>query len=220
MNNPNNVGEDIDNLNEELMGKWRKGLKRIKHSSLGGNNMNYEDRIYHDGYLDGYYAGMELYHSDTEMTDEEKARRKKRRRARAVALGVGIPVGAAAAGAAIALPLALRKRKARTPKAWRKLKRVDPKIVYGVETPKRYDAKTGRPIYDRYGFDFDPVKVDEDRRIHNSWTVWDHDNKKEVELSLNEGGLWDKDAWAARKRKRVKGFRRTPGAYRGTKNYN
>lgn len=117
MNNPNNVAEDIDNLNEELMGKWKKGLKNIKHSNLGGNNiMNYyEDEIYHsaysDGYLDGYYAGMELYHADTEMTEEEKAKRRKRRRA--VALGVGIPAGAAALGAGIAIPLALRKRKKR-----------------------------------------------------------------------------------------------------------
>lgn len=56
--------------------------------------MNYEDEIYHSGYLDGYYASMELYHADdSEMTDEEKARRKKRRRK--IALGVGIPVGAA-----------------------------------------------------------------------------------------------------------------------------
>lgn len=83
VNNPNNVGEDIDNLNEELMGKWKKGLKRIKHSSLGGNNMNYEDEIYHSGYLDGYYASMELCHADetagNEATKEDKkAMRKKK----------------------------------------------------------------------------------------------------------------------------------------------
>ena len=216
MSNPNNVGEDIDNLNEELMGKWRKGLKNIKHSSLGGNDMNYEDEIYHSGYLDGYYASMELYHSDdSEMTDEEKAKRKKRRVARAVSLGVGIPVGAAALGASIALPLALRRRKARTPKAWRKLKRVDPKIVYGAATPKRYDAKSGRPIYERYGYDFDPVKADEKRYLNNRWTFWNHDNKKEENVPGD--GFWDRNTWAARKRKKVNGFRRNPGAYRGTK---
>lgn len=67
----------------------------------------YEDRIYHDGYLDGYYAGMELYHADemasNEMTEEEmrarrraemKARRRKRRRN--FALGTAGAVGATA----------------------------------------------------------------------------------------------------------------------------
>lgn len=159
MNNPNNVAEDIDNLNEELMGKWRKGLKNIKHSNLGGNNMYYEDEIYHDGYLDGYYAGMELYHADTEMTEEEKARRRKRRRA--VALGVGIPAGAAALGAGVAIPLALRKRRKRNrlglpgPTVPRlpapKLKRVhvDPS---DVEEAIGWDFKRNRPRYrsDKY----------------------------------------------------------------------
>ena len=71
----------------------------------------YEDRIYHDGYLDGYYAGMELYHSDdSEMTEAdirraEKARRReemrarRRKRRRNFALGTG----AAVAGGALAL---------------------------------------------------------------------------------------------------------------------
>lgn len=35
----------------------------------------YEDRIYHDGYLDGYYAGMELYHAD-EMDSNEMTKKK------------------------------------------------------------------------------------------------------------------------------------------------
>lgn len=174
--------------------------------------MNYEDEIYHSGYLDGYYDSMELYHSDdSEMSEEEKAKRKKRRRARAVALGVGIPVGAAALGASIALPLALRKRRARTPKAWRKLKRVDKKIVYGTETPKGWDLKRNRPIYS-YGYDFDPVKADEKRYLNNRWTVWDHDEKKEVNIPGD--GVWDRDTWAARRKKKVKGFRRNPGTYR------
>lgn len=69
----------------------------------------YEDRIYHDGYLDGYYAGMELYHADemasNEMTKEEmrarrraeaKARRRKRRRN--FALGTAGTAGAVALG--------------------------------------------------------------------------------------------------------------------------
>ena len=74
----------------------------------------YEDEIYHsaysDGYLDGYYAGMELYHSDdSEMTEEErKARRKKRRRN--IALGVAGVAGAGAAGYAIARGLRKRGR--------------------------------------------------------------------------------------------------------------
>lgn len=45
--------------------------------------MYYEDRIYHDGYLDGYYASMALCHADPEMTEEttkedRRARRKKK----------------------------------------------------------------------------------------------------------------------------------------------
>ena len=48
--------------------------------------MNYEDEIYHSGYLDGYYAGMELYHADdSEMTEEEKAKARRRRRRRNIA---------------------------------------------------------------------------------------------------------------------------------------
>lgn len=63
-----------------------------------GDTMNYEDEIYHSGYLDGYYDSMELYHADDEMTEEErKARRRKRRRN--IALGVlgggGVALGAA-----------------------------------------------------------------------------------------------------------------------------
>lgn len=121
--------------------------------------MSYEDEIYHSGYLDGYYAGMELYHADTEMTEEEKARRKKRRRA--VALGVGIPAGAAALGAGVAIPLALRKRRKRNrlglpgPTVPRlpapKLKRVhvDPS---DVEEAIGWDFKRNRPRYrsDKY----------------------------------------------------------------------
>lgn len=74
------------------------GLKRFVIRKRG-NNMSYEDRIYHSGYLDGYYASMELYHSD-EMTDEEKiqkaleedrkARRKRRRRNFAIRTAVGL----------------------------------------------------------------------------------------------------------------------------------
>lgn len=70
----------------------------------------YEDKIYHDGYLDGYYAGMELYHADemasNEMTKEEmrarrrdeiKARRRKRRR------NFALGTAGAVAGGALAL---------------------------------------------------------------------------------------------------------------------
>ena len=54
--------------------------------------MNYEDEIYHSGYLDGYYASMELYHADdSEMTEEERrARRKRRRRNFAIRTAVGL----------------------------------------------------------------------------------------------------------------------------------
>lgn len=138
----------------------------------------YEDEIYHSGYLDGYYAGMELYHADdSELTEEEKARRKKRKRARAVALGVGIPVGAAAVGAGIALPLALRKRKARTPKAWRKLKRVE---AYNTITPNGWDFKRNVPKYP-FG-NYDPSETKYRRKLHNRYTVWDHDQKKEADI--------------------------------------
>lgn len=71
----------------------------------------YEDRIYHDGYLDGYYAGMELYHADemdsNEMTKEEmrarrraemKARRRKRRRNFALGTAGAVGAGALALG--------------------------------------------------------------------------------------------------------------------------
>lgn len=99
VNNPNNVAEDIDNLNEELMGKWRKGLKNIKHSNL-------EDDLYHsaysDGYLDGYYASAELYHSDEETREERAKRRARRRLGGYIALGVGVPAGVIALGAGIA----------------------------------------------------------------------------------------------------------------------
>lgn len=109
MNNLNNAAQDIDNLNEELIGKWKKGLKNIKHSSLGGNDMHYEDEIYHSGYLDGYYDSMELYHSDdSEMTEEEKARRRRHRRN--IALGVAGAAGVAAGGYAIGRALHKRKR--------------------------------------------------------------------------------------------------------------
>lgn len=71
----------------------------------------YEDNLYHsaysDGYLDGYYAGMELYHADDEMTEEDRKARRKRRR-RNIALGVAGAAGAGAAGYAIAR--GLRKR--------------------------------------------------------------------------------------------------------------
>lgn len=71
--------------------------------------MHYLDEIYHSGYLDGYYAGMELYHADdSEMTDEEKEKARRKRRRRNIALGVG---GAAALGVGgYAVGRALRKR--------------------------------------------------------------------------------------------------------------
>ena len=99
MSNPNDVAQDIDNLNEELMGKWKKGLKNIKHSNL-------EDDLYHsaysDGYLDGYNASMELYHSDEETREERAKRRARRRFRRNIALGVGTTAGIVGLGAGIA----------------------------------------------------------------------------------------------------------------------
>lgn len=71
----------------------------------------YEDEIYRDGYLDGYYAGMELYHADGEMTEadrrreemrarrREEMRARRRKRRRNVALGTA----GAVAGGALAL---------------------------------------------------------------------------------------------------------------------
>ena len=101
--------------------------------------MYYEDEIYHSGYLDGYYAGMELYHADdSEMTEEERrARRKKRRRN--IALGVG--AGAALGVGGYAVGRALRKRKG--PKGIPRVK-VDPR---DVETPIGWDFKRNKPRY-------------------------------------------------------------------------
>lgn len=67
-----------------------------------GNNMSYEDEIYHSGYLDGYYDSMELYHSDDETREERAKRRARRKFGRTVALGVGTTAGVAALGVGIA----------------------------------------------------------------------------------------------------------------------
>ena len=136
--------------------------------------MNYEDEIYHSGYLDGYYASMELYHADdSEMTDEEKARRRRRRRN--IALGVG---GAAALGVGgYAVGRALRRnRRARTPEAWRKLKRVkvDPS---DVETPIGWNHEKNKPKYK-----WDDLK-DSEYEIYRRFVrdeAWDHNQKKMV----------------------------------------
>lgn len=178
MNNPNNVAEDIDNLNEELMGKWRKGLKNIKHSSLGENNMNYEDEIYHSGYLDGYYASMELYHSDdSEMTDEEKAKARRRRRRRNIALGVAGAAGVAAGGYAIGR--ALRKRGKVRPKSVKQsgptLERVYPAGL-DIETPIGWDHKNNKPKYKTD--DLNTWRYNAYKRNLKSH-FWDHDKKEE-----------------------------------------
>lgn len=175
MNNPNNVGEDIDNLNEELMGKWRKGLKRIKHSSLGGNNIYYEDKIYHDGYLDGYYAGMELYHAnDSEMTEEEKAAKRRRRR-RNIALGVG---GAAALGVGgYTAVRAIRKRRKRPiGPTGPKLERVYPAGL-DIETPTGWNHKRNKPKYETDALNEGRYKI---HKNDIKRYMWDHDKKEAV----------------------------------------
>ena len=71
---------------------------------------NIIDDIYHSAYSDGYYDGMELYHADDEMTEEERRARRRRRR-RNIALGVAGAAGVAGAGVAgYAIGRALRKR--------------------------------------------------------------------------------------------------------------
>jgi len=76
---------------------------------------NIIDDIYHSAYSDGYYAGMELYHADDEMTEEERrARRRKRRRN--IALGVAGVAGAGAAGYAIGRALYGREKSTEKPR--------------------------------------------------------------------------------------------------------
>ena len=108
--------------------------------------MYYEDEIYHsaysDGYLDGYYAGMELYHSDdSEMTEEERKARRKRRR-RNIALGVAGVAGAGAAGYAIARGLRKRGIVPSGPKIT-----VGPAEEYDPNKDYRKKVKVGRVSY-------------------------------------------------------------------------
>lgn len=143
--------------------------------------MYYEDEIYHsaysDGYLDGYYAGMELYHADTEMTEEEERKARRRKRRRNIALGVAGVAGAGAAGYAVGR--ALRKRSGYiVPRGPRLIggssgptgpsptgpKPTGPRRIggpvlkrvhvpdYDVETPIGWDFKRNRPRYrsDKY----------------------------------------------------------------------
>ena len=159
----------------------------------------YEDRIYHDGYLDGYYASMELYHSDdSEMTEEEKARRKKRRRA--VALGAGAAATLGVGGYAIGR--ALRKRKKVRPKSIKpsgpKLQRIknDP---WEETTPNGWDFKRNKPTY-AFWNQKDDDEYDHERYLRAAYNVWDHDKKKVVELPWSEAN-YDKRTWNARKRR-------------------
>ena len=160
------------------------GILRGIDRDIGGNNMRYEDEIYHSGYLDGYYASMELYHADTEMTEEEKARRRKRRRN--VALGVAGVAGAGAAGYAIGR--ALRKKgvprltggsaRPAGPTGPRltgpKLKRVHVPD-YDVETPIGWDFKRNKPKYRDDDFNEKFYKSYENMK---NLKEYDHDAKK------------------------------------------
>ena len=158
--------------------------------------MYYEDEIYHsaysDGYLDGYYAGMELYHSDDEMTEEERKARRKRRR-RNIALGVAGVAGAGAAGYAIARGLrkrgaprfiggpsgsGSRPRPTGGPSGPRltgpKLKRVHVPD-YDVEEPNGWDFKRNKPTYRSDKLNEEIYKSYNDLKKH--WE-YDHDAKK------------------------------------------
>lgn len=146
--------------------------------------MHYLDEIYHSGYLDGYYTGMALYHSDNaEITDEEKAKARRRKRRRNIALGVG---GAAALGVGgYAVGRALRKRRKVRPRPAKtsgpKLERVKVDPIYDIETPNGWDFKKNRPKY-AFSADPDDEHLNELRRLHNKRYVWDHDMKKEVRI--------------------------------------
>lgn len=94
----NNIGSGVRKVGEGIYNNFkpssttmsiRRGAERAadaisnhtpKYNKRRRKLANIIDEIYHSGYSDGYYAGMELYHSDdSEMTDEErKARRKKK----------------------------------------------------------------------------------------------------------------------------------------------
>ncbi len=143
----------------------------------------YEDEIYHSGYLDGYYASMELYHADPEMTDEEKEKAKVRRkkRLRNIALGVG---GAAALGAGgYAIGRALRKRKKGGHTGPRPAKTSGPTLErvypYGldIETPIGWDFKKNKPKYETDDLHEGRYKV---HKIRVKSHFWDHDKKQEM----------------------------------------
>ena len=121
----NNIGNGVRNVGKGIYNNFKpsattmsikRGAERAadaisnytpKYNKRRRKLANIIDDIYHSAYSDGYYAGMELYHADDEMTEEERRARRKRRR-RNIALGVG---GAAALGVGgYAIGRALRKR--------------------------------------------------------------------------------------------------------------
>lgn len=155
----------------------------------------YEDELYHsaysDGYLDGYYAGMELYHSDdSEMTDEERKARRKRRR-RNIALGVAGVAGAGAAGYAIARGLRKRGRGPRliggpSGSGFNRPRPTGPRLTgpklkrvhvpdYDIETPNGWDFKRNKPTYRSDKLNEEIYKSYEDLKKHREY---DHDAKK------------------------------------------
>lgn len=126
----NNIGNGVRKVGKGIYNNFkpsattmsiRRGTERAadtisnytpKYNKRRRKLANIIDDLYHSGYSDGYYDGMELYHEDTEMTDEERKARRRRRR-RNIALGVAGVAGAGAAGYAVGR--ALRKRRGIVP---------------------------------------------------------------------------------------------------------
>lgn len=184
----NNIGNGVRKVGKGIYNNFkpsattmsiRRGTERAadaisnytpKYNKRRRKLANIIDDLYHSGYSDGYYDGMELYHEDTEMTEEERKARRRRRR-RNIALGVAGVAGAGAAGYAVGR--ALRKRRGSSgyivPRGPRPsggpsgsgsygprptgprltgptLKRVHVPD-YDVETPNGWDFKRNKPTY-------------------------------------------------------------------------
>lgn len=144
--------------------------------------MHYEDEIYHSGYLDGYYAGMELYHSD-EMTDaeKEKAKARRKRRGRNIALGVGAAaaVGAGIGGYKIGRAIHRKRRNLkRIGGLGLKRVKVDRKDPADYMVPKGWDHRKNKPTYGVFDRDDKYYKF----RYYDRWKrhVWDPDKKDMV----------------------------------------
>lgn len=141
----------------------------------------YEDRIYHSGYLDGYYASIALCHSDTEMTDEEKEKARRRKRRRNIALGIGGVAALGAGGYAIGRTLRKRRKVGYTgPRPTKSsgptLERVYPAGL-DIETPKGWDHKRNKPKYETDALNEGRYKI---HKNDIKRYMWDHDKKEAV----------------------------------------